>query len=280
MKPKKKKLRIAKPKRSYRAALKSIRQVLKVSAVKDDSSVSLFGQPSKEFLPATDLRIAVWNICKGAGSNAFRHELQMLMQASDLVLLQEALLSEALIATLINPSFVSLHGASYVRKDGIRDGVLTMSRVPALGPAQRVLCKAPEPFLKTAKTALITTFPIAGMSSPLIVVNLHARLIRSVKGSIAELRHLIEQLPQTDSPMVLAGDFNTFTKTYLKATAKELGSLGLQMVEIVDDPRSRLQHLDHVFVRGLQVKRAHVDTTMRNSDHFPLVLTFDTGLPR
>lgn len=263
------------PKRSYRAAIHNIRQVLKISQVNDQDSISEFGNPSTEFLPEKGLRIAVWNICKGMGKEAFRHELQFLMRNSDLLLVQEALLTEELTALLTNHHFHAIHGTSYIRRDGIRDGVLTLSRSRTSGPIQRILCKSPEPILKTAKTALLTPYLFHGGKENLIVVNLHAKLIRSIKGAIHELRHLLLQLPVSESPMVLAGDFNTFTKKYLRAIVEEMAEFGLMMVEIPDDPRGLFHHLDHVFIRGLSVKKAEVDVSLKNSDHFPLVLTLD-----
>jgi len=106
----------------------------------------------------------------------------------------------------------------------------------------------------------------------LMVVNLHATLVRRKSGAIEEMHHLLSHLPDHCGPMILAGDFNTFTSGYLAAIEKILELLGLRRILIDDDPRAPLDNLDQVFVRGLQVNRAAVDTSLRSSDHFPLLL--------
>jgi endonuclease/exonuclease/phosphatase (EEP) superfamily protein YafD len=73
--------------------------------------------------------------------------------------------------------------------------------------------------------------------------------------------------------MLLAGDFNTFSPGYLKAIHSVLAKLSLEYVPIKSDPRPRTQALDQVFCRGLDVHAIEVDTTIKNSDHFPIFLT-------
>jgi endonuclease/exonuclease/phosphatase (EEP) superfamily protein YafD len=161
-----------------------------------------------------------------------------------------------------------------VRRDGLRDGVMTVSRAGARPPVRRVVCKYPEPFLKTPKVALIQAFELHGTDDRLLVVNIHATLIRLKSAAIEEMEHLIQAIPSHDGPMLLAGDFNTFTPGYLRAVAGTLQKLGLDYVPIPNDPRPRTQALDQVFVRGLQVNTIQVDTTVRNSDHFPILFDF------
>jgi len=161
-----------------------------------------------------------------------------------------------------------------MRRDRLRDGVMTVSRAgPDPDRLYRIICKYPEPFLKTPKVALVSFYSLEGSSEPLMIVNLHATLIRRKSAAVEEMEHLLQYLPDHRGPMLLAGDFNTFSQGYLKAIHSVLRKLGLEYVRIAKDPRPQTQALDQVFCRGVDVHSIEVDTTIKNSDHFPILLT-------
>jgi endonuclease/exonuclease/phosphatase (EEP) superfamily protein YafD len=126
--------------------------------------------------------------------------------------------------------------------------------------------------LKTPKVALVKFFALEGSNEKLMVVNVHATLLRSRQAAAEEMEHLLAHLPPHDGPMILAGDFNTFTFGYLATISEVLGRVGLKFVPIPRDPRPNNQALDQVFIRGLHAEGIKVDTTIKNSDHFPLLL--------
>jgi endonuclease/exonuclease/phosphatase (EEP) superfamily protein YafD len=173
--------------------------------------------------------------------------------------------------TFAERGFQTIHAASYKRRDGLRDGVMTVSRVKAHEDCRRASCKYPEPFLKTPKAALIKTFPLRGTDQRLLVINIHATLVRFISAAVEEMEHLLAHLPAHEGPVILAGDFNTFTPGYLRAVKSVLSKIGLEYVPIPEDPRPLTQALDQVFVRGLDVTNIRIDTTIRNSDHFPIM---------
>ena len=270
------------PKRSYRAVVEALRQVWTIERVPDVEAVWALGEAERvDGFDPHRIRVGVWNLYKGAGGMLFEHDFRSLCYRSDLVMTQEALLSRRSMRTFCERGFEAVHAASYKRRDGLRDGVMTASRVPsAVDLRRRIVCKYPEPLLKTPKAALVETFPIAGSSARLMVINIHATLIRRVSAAIEEMEHLLENLPPHQGPLLLAGDFNTFTATYLRAAAAVLAKIGLAHVVIPDDPRPRSQALDQVFCRGLRVVSAVVDTSIKSSDHFPLVAEFAVDLPK
>jgi endonuclease/exonuclease/phosphatase (EEP) superfamily protein YafD len=259
------------PKRSYRAVIESLRQVWSIESVPDHESIWRLGQPELVALPPTTIRIAIWNLCKGAGGVLFEHEYRMLCYASDIIITQEALLSQNGLRIFSTSGFESIHAASYKRRDGLRDGVMTVARAPVCSEPQRIICKYPEPIFKTPKAALIKFYPLLGTSERLMVINVHATLVRFKSAAIEEMEHLISHLPAHRGPVILAGDFNTFTPGYLKAVASVLRRVGLQYVPIPNDPRPSTQALDQLFCRGLEVMNVRVDTSYRNSDHFPIL---------
>ena len=261
------------PRRSYRAVIESLRQVWSIERVPDNDSIWRLGNPSWSALPARDLRISVWNLCKGAGGILFEHDYRMLCYASDIIITQEALLSRHALSMFCASGFEAVHAASYKRRDGLRDGVMTVARAASCAEPQRIICKYPEPIFKTPKAALIKQYPLEGTDQRLMVINVHATLVRRVAAAIEEMEHIIERLPEHSGPVILAGDFNTFTSGYLRAITRVLLKVGLEYVPIPSDPRPTTQALDQLFCRGLRVTSAKVDTSYRNSDHFPIVAT-------
>lgn len=260
-----------KPKRVYADVLRSLSKVLKINR-NVASPVWFSGHAEREAWGDWPLRLTIWNIFKGSGGEHFYNDLRLLCFQSDLIMLQEALLSHRSMAELSLNGFLGVHGCSYERADKLRDGVMTLARMrPELSP-QRILCKYPEPVLKTPKAALVTQYSLGG-GRILTVVNLHATLIRTIKRAQEELEHLMERLPEGDGPLIFAGDFNTFTPRYFRAVASTLEKLGLEYVPIPNDPRRAMDHLDQLFVRGLAVQSIEVDTHIHSSDHFPIRAT-------
>ena len=264
------KIKPQKPARSYRAVIESLRQVWKIEHVPESNCLWRAGLATIPEISNQVTRIAIWNLCKGAGGRLFEHDYRMVCYRSDIVLTQEALLSERGILTYTEPGFAAIHAASYMRRDGIRDGVMTVSRFHFDEPSMRIVCKYPEPIFQTPKVALVSYFKIAGTDKRLMVINIHATLVRRPEGATEEMLHLVSQLPDHDGPIVFAGDFNTFTTRYLGVVSRVLRRLDLKLVDIANDPRPAIGALDQIYVRGVEVRSAHIDTTVRNSDHFPL----------
>ncbi len=260
-----------KPKRPYADVLRSLGKVLKINR-EVAAPIWYSGHPERENWGDWPLRVTIWNIFKGCGGEHFYNDLRLLCFESDLLLLQEALLSHRSMEELSLDGFLGVHGASYERADKLRDGVMTLARMRPGEVPKRVLCKYPEPVLKTPKAALVTEYPLHDGRN-LTVVNLHATLIRTIRRAREELEHLIEHLEIGDGPLIFAGDFNTFTPRYFQAVAHTLEKLDLSYVEIPNDPRKGINHLDQLFVRGMTVEAIEIDTRIRSSDHFPIRAT-------
>jgi endonuclease/exonuclease/phosphatase (EEP) superfamily protein YafD len=265
-------------KRDYRAVIESLKQVWRIERVPDEDSVWRLGEAEHAAFSGDLIRVAVWNMCKGVGGVLFEHDYRSLCYRADLILTQEALLSRRSMQTFCERGFHSVHAASYKRRDGLRDGVMTSSRTaPCEGTSRRVICKYPEPLLKTPKAALLQCYPLIGTHKTLLVINIHATLIRFKAAAVEEMEHLLTHLPIHDGPIILAGDFNTFTAGYLQAVSHVLRKQGLHYVPIPNDPRPKTQALDQVFVRDLDVTAIRVDTGVRNSDHFPIFVDLKTS---
>lgn len=258
-----------KPKRSYRKVVESLYQVLKIDPKLQDE-FWYRGKPSACPIREGRIRLGVWNIFKGNGGVGFLQDYQHFVQDCDLVLVQEALVSKQSIAQYWHDGFELVHCGSYQRMDGLRDGVMTLSRWPRLIDPKRVKSIYAEPIFKTPKVTLITRYQLSPDYEP-TVANVHSTLFRSVKRAREEITEVLTPLSRFQGPLIVAGDFNTFRGPYLQRLRESMEELGLMQVSFPNDPRrTDVQKLDHIFVRDLLVERARVESRICSSDHFPL----------
>ncbi|MFW7381610.1 MAG: endonuclease/exonuclease/phosphatase family protein [Oligoflexus sp.] len=258
-----------KPKRSYRKVVSSLYQVLKIDPNLQDE-FWYRGQPSQEHVSEGRIRLGIWNIFKGNGGIHFLRDYQRFVQDRDLVLIQEALVSQQSIQQYWHEGFELTHCGSYQRMDGLRDGVMTLSRFPRLHEPSRVKSVYAEPIFRTPKVTLITRYELKP-GVHLTVANVHSTLFRSVKRATEEMTEILTPLSRYEGPLIVAGDFNTFRGPYLKRLVENMAECGLNHVSFPQDPRrSDIQKLDHIFVRDLFVERAKVESRICSSDHFPL----------
>ncbi|MEP5763145.1 MAG: endonuclease/exonuclease/phosphatase family protein [Halieaceae bacterium] len=214
------------------------------------------------------IRLANWNI-KKSSEIGWDQDLSVLTQEADLILLQEATLERPVAVNGLEAHF-GIFAAGY-RTDTLTSGVMTLSRVPAAG---KCALSHREPWLRTPKATAITHFPVDNGNN-LLVINLHGVnftfTARPLQQQLADIGTHIEQ---HQGPLILAGDFNTWSD----ARQAELGSLmsnyGLDSVTFTDDQRITVldNPLDHILTRGLTVISSHTLAT-GSSDHNGLVVT-------
>jgi endonuclease/exonuclease/phosphatase (EEP) superfamily protein YafD len=218
------------------------------------------------------MKFAIWNLWKGSGGLKFQEEFKALVAASDLALTQEALLTHEMITCSAIAGYQAVHGATYRRMDGCRDGVMTLCSAELAKAPERVISGTAEPFLKTTKASLLTYYRYgSAVHETLAVANLHSTLMRRPSTAGLEIRRVIERLEEHDGPVIFAGDFNTFSKVYLREIIRALKILNIEHVEILLDPRTRIGKLDQVFVRGIKINQILVDVSFKQSDHFPIL---------
>lgn len=220
------------------------------------------GVGSLDTLP-TQFNALVWNVAKGADPALPRH-LEHLTSFSDLVMLQEAVESRTPTAR---------HAWSFARSFEVQDSFTGV----AIGSPTRPLAAVPiqsaarEPFTHTPKMMLASRFNIVGRSNPLLVLNVHAVNFVSneaFRSQLAQLAEVIRDHPR--GPILLAGDFNTWSPYRLSALRALAKDLKLTPATPTNDPRRLV--LDHVLVRDLSVTSASVFGDVGSSDHKPLFL--------
>lgn len=127
---------------------------------------------------------------------------------------------------------------------------------------------------------------VPGWAEPLHCVNVHLGLFaRGRRWQLKTLCEHIRNLVPPSAPLVIAGDFNDWRKEASDAMVCELG-----MVEVFEVMRGHparsfptrmpVFRLDRIYVRGFEVRHAHVhhgQAWARLSDHAPLSATLTLG---
>ncbi len=213
------------------------------------------------------IRLASWNIHKEE-DRGWEAELVRLSRTNDVVLLQEVSLLGTLQAILHDAGLHWILASSFI-VDSADVGVLTATRVvPVANCTQRTL----EPIVRLPKSAVITWLPLTGTRQTLAIANVHAiNFTLTLDDYRDQLGALAAVLQEHRGPIVLAGDFNTWSDGRLAVLLEVATLLRLVETEYAEDGRSKFlgRHVDHVFVRGLDVVTAGA-TPVASSDHNPL----------
>ena len=221
----------------------------------------------------TSLKVLVWNIFKQQRAE-WLSVLQRFGDNTHLMLLQEA---------QTTPELVQFATSNYLAADQVPAVVLPQhpSGVMTLASAHPVYCcplREREPLLRLAKSALITAYPLPNKQM-LMVVNIHA-----VNFSIGidvyrkQLSAIGEQLIHHQGPVIMAGDFNAWSRQRMNTLYRFVREVGLRPVRFKDDQRRKAfgMPLDFVFYRGMNVIDESVLVTTA-SDHNPLLVEFDVS---
>ena len=236
-------------------------------------------------LPQT-ITLVTWNTQK-VQNPQFPDDLKSIIerQKPDIVFLQEAR-ADLLKARQIGGYFAD--SWSYPWPDGITIGVMTLSRV-APDRVEPVPSKYRELLLTAPKMSLITEHLLPN-GETLLAVNVHllafeAGRLPKLRSQIGELRTIIEN---HQGPVLMAGDFNTWSQKRLRLVEEFAGQLKLE--EVKDFPPGRSTGdtqsaclnwlfgvrkdlpLDRVYHRGFTNHAAQV-LPYDSSDHRPILVT-------
>lgn len=241
-------------------------------------SFATIGQalPPGEPLPSENsLKVLVWNIFKQQRAE-WLSVLQNFGKDAHLVLLQEA---------QTTPELVRFATSNYLAADQVPAFILPQhpSGVMTLSAAHPVYCcplREREPILRLSKSALVTVYPLPD-GRLLMVVNIHAvNFSLGVDVYSKQLGPIGDQIGHHNGPVIMAGDFNAWSRPRMNALYRFAREMTLREVRFTDDHRRRAfgRPLDFVFYRGLNVTEASVLVT-RASDHNPLLVEFRPGKP-
>ncbi|UTF59342.1 endonuclease/exonuclease/phosphatase family protein [Gilvimarinus sp. DA14] len=208
-----------------------------------------------------------WNIYKAQRENLLP-DLTALSSDVDILLLQEALLSERL--SRLKPYWRFAPGYS---TDEAQTGVMTLSAWPA-----SVHCRFEhtEPWLRTPKATSIVEYVLAD-GRRLLAVNIHA--INFELGTSAyqqQLQDALEIVAAHEGPVILAGDLNSWSDSRRELLNHLFEPVGLTPAVFAEDNRTQAfgMALDHVWTRGVSISAAEVPV-YQSSDHNPLLVSME-----
>ena len=223
------------------------------------------------------INILVWNMQKGLSDN-WANDYKRLSDDKDVLFLQEVLLDKNMGAVLDkHDEYYYQVAASFMDSwdDHVATGVATASRVQPvsfnyLRSSQR------EPVIATPKMAMIAEYSLTGTDQTLLTANIHALNFVSAEKHQHMLGELETLLKDHAGPMIVAGDFNTWTEEKTRSMMQMTERLGLHEVSFTPDDRTRAfgNVLDWVFVKGLSVDSARIHGNISSSDHKPIEVSF------
>lgn len=217
------------------------------------------------------LNVLVWNIYKQNRPN-WQRALEGFSQDKQLLLLQEASMTSQL-REWIDQGRWSGHLVDAFKAFDTSAGVLNLAhQLPELACGYTEM----EPWLRLPKSALYATYPLSN-EQLLAVVNIHA--VNFTYGT-QEYHHQLERLAKVlkthVGPIIVAGDFNSWSEQRLAVMKQVLASVGVTEVTYQRDHRKQFINglpLDHLFYRGLTLEKAEAPISDA-SDHNPLEVYF------
>lgn len=217
------------------------------------------------------LSLLVWNIYK-QNREGWSEELSRLSSDAQLLLLQEASLNTGLKQWLSEQGWEG-NQVNAFKVMGESAGVINLARTtPNLACGYTEM----EPWLRLPKSGIYARYPLSN-GQVLAVVNLHAvNFTYGTDEYQLQLQALANELSQHTGPIIVAGDFNSWSEERMTVMKQVLTSLGLSEVGFSPDNRVRFISglpLDHVFYRGLKLEKAKAPESDA-SDHNPLLLSF------
>ena len=154
-------------------------------------------------------------------------------------------------------------------------GVLTASQY-AFAEAQPRLSQKREGMFATHKSYMLSHHALAEGGS-LLVVNVHAINFVSTKQFSKEIELIKVELLGHQGPLIVAGDFNVWSRQRRLRLLQFCRSLGLRKAIMVDPHHVKTyrQHpLDFIFYRDLTLQETSAIDTSKVSDHNPLYARF------
>ncbi|MDR0953725.1 MAG: endonuclease/exonuclease/phosphatase family protein [Elusimicrobiota bacterium] len=232
------------------------------------------GRPTKKQLGAS-FSLCVWNFQK-CKNKKWTDDFAALASDTDIFLGQEIRIHKKVEAALIKtPLYWSSAVSFYSLYKKLATGITIGSLAKPLH--LEIIAPVKEPFVKVPKMTMSAVFDIAG--TEMLVINVHAINFKGIKAFEENLRQAKNLLKLFKGPIIIAGDFNTWSKRRLLAAKTLIQSLHMREVKFTPDNRARFfKHpVDYIFTRGLKLQKAWIPIT-KSSDHNPMraIFTLDT----
>lgn len=234
-----------------------------------DLTENLVETKSSQKIDFNNLKVLVWNIYKGS-KPGFYSDLNYLIKDIDLALLQEGYLDQTFKNLFCSRQDLNWKLAkSFTDLSGVLTGVVTASKQ---NPLDFFALKShnTEPVTYTSKTILVTYYEISGSSETVLALNIHGLNFVTMASYKNQIGEALELIKKHSGPVIFGGDFNTHLDERLTYLKEELGSLGVEHVELSGNEYNSFLTLDHMFLRGFEVIKSETLKHVSTSDHKPL----------
>ena len=244
---------------------------------KESEVLTTMGRVAKISLPKK-MNILVWNLHKGQDA-PFAQDFSTLSRNKDLILAEEVYLDELMthVFSSLPDYYFNIATSFFLGKDENRTGVATASQVRA-SRLSYIKTETDEPAIKTPKMTIITSYPIRYSFKKLTVVNIHSINFVENKYFDKEIERIYSVIKDIPSPIIFAGDFNTWNEGRLKKLDEIRTRLNLNEASFAPDNRKKFHGspLDHfLFSKDLKVRSAKVEEYYQGSDHKPLEIELE-----
>lgn len=212
-----------------------------------------------------------WNIYKGNGEN-WQKDLSSYARSHDVMTIQEALLNDELAGLLKNYNFDWVMNAAFQLNDSAA-GVMTVANASVVHSCG---FKINEPLIRVPKSTLVSYYAIKGSAEKLLVANIHGiNFTFGVEVYNAQLEQLYSAIKHHKGPMIVAGDFNTWSDDRMEQVEQLVTRLSLSDIEYPVNNKTHFfgNALDHVFYRQLERVSDQV-WQVSSSDHNPISVNF------
>lgn len=246
------------------------------SPIPEDSEVLMpLGKASRRQLPPKNWNFLVWNLHKGE-DETFKPEFLALSFGRDIIMGQEIYLDKSMkdLFKILFPYKIETATSFFSGKDKIRTGVANISTVEA-DFTKFIRTDTREPILKSPKMTLVTSYPIRFSKKKLTVVNIHGINFVSTAGFRKEIERIYQEIKDIPSPLIFAGDFNTWSEERIAILEEYAKKLKLKEAKFLPDNRITFNgnYLDHfLYTNDIKVKKARADMIYKGSDHKPLTV--------
>ncbi len=218
--------------------------------------------------------VLCWNTQKLTEKPDFQHTLARVLTdyPSLFLLLQEVKLSAK--NNWLLPSWSYAVAPNMQTRRSVY-GVLTASGY-AFKEAQARLSSKREGMFATHKSYMLSHHSLAEGGS-LLVVNVHAINFVRARQFSQEIERIKEEILEHKGPLIVAGDFNVWSRQRRLSLLRFCRSVGLRQAIMVDPHHVKTyrQHpLDFIFYRDLKLQETLAIDTSKVSDHNPLYARF------
>lgn len=225
----------------------------------------------KQGLDPENIAVLNWNIYKG-DAEGWQKDLSSFARTHDVMTIQEAYLDDELSGLLQTHDFNWVMNTAF-HLNGNAAGVMTVANSNTIGSCG---FQNNEPIIRVPKATLVSYYNIDGHDSKLLVANIHGiNFTFGVTAYREQLDQLYDSIKHHDGPMVVAGDFNSWSDDRMVEVMQLLDKLSLSSLDYPVNNKTHVfgNAIDHVFYRQLQPVSKKV-WQVSSSDHNPISVTF------